>query len=883
MHIFVRFNGHPFKEFSLREESKYSVGRKASCDIHLPFPGVSREQGSLYFDGTSWVFEDLSSSPPRIHKLTDATAAHLKNGLEIFTSEFLEQEVTHSRPSHRNHVFEWVAFSFLKRSSPTAVVFLFTLIVLAGARAWYSKTNTLYNSQTLMSYAEKKVVKFELKFNPENVKKVNDIGDFTGDDIRKNIGFCTGFIVAKNIVLTAHHCLARMPGFSLFDDFNIVTKDHRPLIPKRILGFDFVKDFLFLEVEGLTSEDESLHFAKTSEIGEKVFTIGNVAGEGLAIREGIIAGVTEDPVNPQVEYIRFSAAASPGNSGGPLLNERGEVVALVSKKNFAENYNIGIRFQDLKSGFDRFVLNQESKEIVYSSAQNDMDIPSLASLFPGLFGLKVGDAFLARKEISKKYTDFKIRFEVPFAFEQRKSNYFDVAMEEAKKLVSEIEKALSADHLPGMAWETQATKELQIVAPVAAEELKISFKKITDDLMVPTTLGLIGHSGYEGYNLALTDWKKSGNYSYPDGLLAQRVSLLERRVKSDPSHGYLVYSSIDDKNEPIDLTSFFQVSPDFAVFYLSQKSTAEKKELVKETAKRIFFAEKGAHINAKIFPFLRSKAKSHIQVSNFPEGLQFIKSISDKHGRAWDYYQANFFGAFFIELFCGDFPQTTHCLSWVREGEPTNLELSVVENFVKSEFSEKFPLIDFYLPPSLSLLGSNKDPVFKQNELDFKDQSVSAKNIFGIYSYEIKTDKKIYLVRPRSAVVFKPEGAQWTTTGFNFIQGTKEKNPKFQLCTSGLEMSPYRTNSLIYFSQSDLSRMVASLSGTAPETRSASSHFWKKSFRLPASGFMDSYSSEAYLYGSCFPLVPQQNRPDTFVVDPYKPSPLPVRVLTKNK
>ena len=44
--------------------------------------------------------------------------------------------------------------------------------------------------------------------------------------------------------------------------------------------------------------------------------------------------------------IRYSAAASPGNSGGPLLNLAGEVVGIVTKKSSNENLNYALPIQE---------------------------------------------------------------------------------------------------------------------------------------------------------------------------------------------------------------------------------------------------------------------------------------------------------------------------------------------------------------------------------------------------------------------------------------------------------------------------------------------------------------------------------------------------------
>lgn len=58
--------------------------------------------------------------------------------------------------------------------------------------------------------------------------------------------------------------------------------------------------------------------------GEHVFTLGNPRGLAFSISDGIVAGVRLDE---GVTLVQITAPISPGSSGGPVLNDRGEVVA----------------------------------------------------------------------------------------------------------------------------------------------------------------------------------------------------------------------------------------------------------------------------------------------------------------------------------------------------------------------------------------------------------------------------------------------------------------------------------------------------------------------------------------------------------------------------
>jgi serine protease Do len=76
-------------------------------------------------------------------------------------------------------------------------------------------------------------------------------------------------------------------------------------------------------------------------VGDSVYAIGNPGaflGRGRllehTVSDGIVSSLARN-VN-DVLYIQTTAAVNPGNSGGPLINERGEVVGLVTLKAFLQ-------------------------------------------------------------------------------------------------------------------------------------------------------------------------------------------------------------------------------------------------------------------------------------------------------------------------------------------------------------------------------------------------------------------------------------------------------------------------------------------------------------------------------------------------------------------
>ncbi len=70
-------------------------------------------------------------------------------------------------------------------------------------------------------------------------------------------------------------------------------------------------------------------------VGDEVFAVGNPLGLVASLSAGVVSGLDReylpsDREEPVGGLIQFDAAVNPGNSGGPLLNSRGQVVGIVT-------------------------------------------------------------------------------------------------------------------------------------------------------------------------------------------------------------------------------------------------------------------------------------------------------------------------------------------------------------------------------------------------------------------------------------------------------------------------------------------------------------------------------------------------------------------------
>ncbi|MDX5444046.1 MAG: serine protease [Hymenobacteraceae bacterium] len=104
--------------------------------------------------------------------------------------------------------------------------------------------------------------------------------------------------------------------------------------------------------------------------GEAVFALGypikEIMGQEIKVTSGIINS-TKGFKNSMSEF-QFSAAVQPGNSGGPLLNQNGEVIGIVSSKldaKIVESTGYAI-----KSDYIKFFLDQSlGKDYVQSESK----------------------------------------------------------------------------------------------------------------------------------------------------------------------------------------------------------------------------------------------------------------------------------------------------------------------------------------------------------------------------------------------------------------------------------------------------------------------------------------------------------------------------------
>ncbi|HET6408634.1 MAG TPA: trypsin-like peptidase domain-containing protein [Chthoniobacteraceae bacterium] len=184
-------------------------------------------------------------------------------------------------------------------------------------------------SQRVTNQGSTRATPFELLFG-------NRVGN---QPVETSLG--SGVIVSKEgHIITNNHVVEGMNEIEvqLFDDRSVRAT---------VLGSDPAVDIAVLKINAPNVIPLPLGDSETVRVGQLVFAIGNPFGLGGTVTTGIISAkgrrAAEDSA---VEYLQTDAAVNRGNSGGPLINLRGEIVGINTAifSNSDEGAWLGISF-----------------------------------------------------------------------------------------------------------------------------------------------------------------------------------------------------------------------------------------------------------------------------------------------------------------------------------------------------------------------------------------------------------------------------------------------------------------------------------------------------------------------------------------------------------
>src|SRR4029077_12648537 len=102
--------------------------------------------------------------------------------------------------------------------------------------------------------------------------------------------------------------------------------------PARQLGIDEQQDLALLQVSLEPAPAALTLAAAGARVGEWIVVIGNPFGAGSTATIGIVSAMPGAITSPAslAQRIQINASVNPGNSGGPVVNMRGEVIGVAN-------------------------------------------------------------------------------------------------------------------------------------------------------------------------------------------------------------------------------------------------------------------------------------------------------------------------------------------------------------------------------------------------------------------------------------------------------------------------------------------------------------------------------------------------------------------------
>lgn len=141
--------------------------------------------------------------------------------------------------------------------------------------------------------------------------------------IKTGSGLGSGFVAGKDgRVATSLHVLASGGPIT------VVLPDSRELSDLEVMAIDEVHDLAVLRVHGIKTAALPLGDSASVRAGERVVAIGHPLGLDHTVSDGLVSAVRQ--LTPELSLLQISAPISPGSSGGPLLNDRGEVIGVAT-------------------------------------------------------------------------------------------------------------------------------------------------------------------------------------------------------------------------------------------------------------------------------------------------------------------------------------------------------------------------------------------------------------------------------------------------------------------------------------------------------------------------------------------------------------------------
>ena len=140
-------------------------------------------------------------------------------------------------------------------------------------------------------------------------------------NFRGQSNFGSGIIISDDgYVITASHLVNNAASIILVNQGN----DY----PAKLIGYDQFSDVAVLKSE--MNDLRPIKFPSNLDVsvGDEVYALGNPFNLGISVSSGILSATGRNFGNPYLDIFQTDASINRGNSGGALINKKGEFIGM---------------------------------------------------------------------------------------------------------------------------------------------------------------------------------------------------------------------------------------------------------------------------------------------------------------------------------------------------------------------------------------------------------------------------------------------------------------------------------------------------------------------------------------------------------------------------
>lgn len=171
-----------------------------------------------------------------------------------------------------------------------------------------------------------------------SVLPANAIG-FDAEEVYKSVfvvysgnSLGSGFAIGENCIVTNAHVIENVHSITL-------TSYEGDKYTASLLGIDEDKDIAVLVIKDASFPYLKMANLSTVKIGDDIYAIGAPKGMAYTLTKGTVSA--KERIVENESFIQIDAAINEGNSGGPLLNDAGEVLGMNTMK-MTDSEGIGL-------------------------------------------------------------------------------------------------------------------------------------------------------------------------------------------------------------------------------------------------------------------------------------------------------------------------------------------------------------------------------------------------------------------------------------------------------------------------------------------------------------------------------------------------------------